>query len=285
MQYPPTPTSANQPSLRAADLDQYHFFTRSISLSAIDSKELSPRIKLSRSTTASELLAAFSPVKHPSRPPSLMFTETMATVNASRDLRQKERVSYTISDDSDSEASPSVVSSSFHTPQKRPTRKMIDLEEDSVEELETPKSPPPRISSAGHKLRPHKELHLSLRAQENGDKPVIKKRKLTLVRKADHKKTKLILESDAKHGDDVTTDLPMAPIRTARNEIRDFIATETAAKRSTFFIAKKNYFLPLLPESNHISRLVEKGECSEADMSNDKDSTVPYETIDVQPKG
>lgn len=209
----------------------------------------------------------------------------MATSRDPRDLRQKERISYTISDDSDSEASPSAVSSAFPTPQKGAALKVIDLGEESDEELDVPTSPPPRVSSAGHQLRARSDLHLSQRAQENGDKPVVKKRKLTSASKAHRKKQKVIVISDAKHGETDTIKLSVPSTRTARNEIRDAIATKTAAKRSAFFIAKKDFFLPLLPESNYISRLLEKGDHSQPDLDNDTDSTVPYEAIEIQPKG
>lgn len=45
---------------------------------------------------------------------------------------------------------------------------------------------------------------------------------------------------------------------TSRQAIRYTIATETAAKRARFFRAKKDYFLPLLPESNYIQKLLDK---------------------------
>lgn len=208
----------------------------------------------------------------------------MATTRDPRELRQKERISYTISDDSESEAPPSAVSSAFPTPQKGAALKIIDLEEESAEELEIPASPPPRISSAGHQLRARSDLHLSLRAQENGDKPVIKKRRLASASRAHRKKQKVIVTSDARHSETQTIRLYVPPTRTARNEIRNAIATETAAKRSAFFIAKKDFFLPLLPESNYISRLIEKGEHSQPDLDKDNDSIAVYEAIENQPK-
>ena len=209
----------------------------------------------------------------------------MATTRDPRDLRQKERISYTISNDSDSEASPSAASSAFPTPQKGAALKVIEVGEESAEELDPPASPPRRISSAGHQLRAHSDLHLSLRAQENGDKPVIKKRKLTSASRSHRKKQKVIVTSDAKHSEGETIKLSIPSTRTARNEIRDAIATETAAKRSAFFTAKKDFFLPLLPESNHISRLTERRGQLHSNIDNDTDSTVPYESIEAQPKG
>ncbi|MCJ1283251.1 hypothetical protein MMC26_002579 [Xylographa opegraphella] len=191
-----------------------------------------------------------------------------------RDLRQKEKVSYAISDDSDEHASISGASSTFHTPQKaKRTRTIIDLEneDDEVEEITRPTTPPPRLSTAGHELRQQKDLHLSLRAQENGDKPVLKKRRV-------------LLPKSKQHNPRVVSDVPPghAP-RTKRNETRDFIATETTAKRVKFFIAQKNYFLPLLPESNYVKRIVEQATIQRSAESTE-DMLAPYESI-AQPEG
>ena len=186
-----------------------------------------------------------------------------------RALRQKEPITYAVSDDSDTTKSPSAVSSAFSSPYKiKRTRNVIDLEEDEVEEIVPPKTPPPRLSSAGHSLRQHGELHLSLRAQENGDKPALKKRKLS--RPSSQKRIRVF--------SNITTIAP----RTARNEVRNAIASQTTAKRASFFVAKKDYFLPLLPEGNHITRLVEQHKHSD---SSDDTATVPYEALTKQPTG
>lgn len=235
----------------------------------------SPRIKLSRSITASELLASFSPKSLPRNdvrpwvsPPKLKIKMT------DRHLRHRNRISYNISDDSDTADSPSGAST-FSSPEKpKRNRTIIDLEDEELEVIELATTPPPRLSSAGHSLRQHKDLHLSLRAQENGDKPVSKKRR---TNPSSHKKQPTI---------SLTSNAP-APTRTARNEIRDSIATKTAGKRAKFFVAKKECFLPLLPESNHVSRLVEQHEHAQAakGANSNADMTVPYELLETQPKG
>lgn len=233
----------------------------------------SDRIRVSKSTTISELLAAFSPTSQPVKgfSPQIWAPQPRLEITMTeRGLRRKEPVIYAISDDSDNADAPSAVSSAFSSPQKvvkRP-RNIIDLEEDELEDIEPPKPPLPRISSAGHSLRQAKDLHLSLRAQENGDKPVLKKRKLSKTRN----------KRQARVSSDFITVAP----RTARNEVRDAIASQTTAKRASFFVAKKNYFLPLLPEGNHISRLVEQHKHSD---SSNITSTVPYEALTKQPVG
>ena len=184
-----------------------------------------------------------------------------------RSSRRKEQISYEISDDSDNPDTSSSLDSTFSTPQKRKAprtrRSIIDLE-DELEEIEPPKTPPPRVSSAGHALRQPSELALSLRAQENGDKRIVKKRKIIKSRS----NPKSILQ-------------PSAP-KTARQELREYVNTETAGKRSNFFVAKKNLFLPLLPEGNHVQRLVAQRQQSQKE---EEDLSVPYEIIERQPAG
>ena len=182
-----------------------------------------------------------------------------------RSSRRQKQISYEISDDSDNPDASSSLDSTFSTPQKAPHRRVsiVDLE-DELAEIEPPKTPPPRLSSAGHSLRQPKELSLSLRAQENGDKRVTKKRKTT-----------------KRRSKSMTIPQPSAP-KTSRQEIREHVNSDTAGKRANFFLAKKELFLPLLPEANHIQRLVaqrQRGREREADLS------VPYEVVENQPSG
>lgn len=218
--------------------------------------------------TASKILASFSPrdqSKKSYSPQSSPDTLQIAMTSI-RGLRNKEQISYEISSDSENGDS-SHADSAFSSPEKpirtRKRTSIIDLE-DEIEEIEPPGTPTPRLSSAGHSLRQHGDLHLSLRAQENGDKPLIKKRKLN---KSHTKKSKDILKPEAP-----------AP-KTARNEVRDQISVETGGKRANFFIDKKDVFLPLLPKGNHIQRLAEQRRDGNATPS------VPYEVLQKQPAG
>lgn len=208
-----------------------------------------------------------------------------------RQLRRKELVSYQVSSDSDIAGSSTATDSPFGTPQKVSTvrkRSIINLDEESEsEELDSPaKSPPPRLSTAGHSLRQHKDLHQSLRALENGDKPLRKKHKATKPSKP----TKFASRASRP-----------ASVKTVRNQIRETIATETTAKRNNFFIAHKDLLLPLLPKKNHITKLIDQKKVGgeEADIlpvsdSLDslkrhdeaiKDLSVPYEELSQQPVG
>ncbi|KAL8996856.1 MAG: hypothetical protein Q9169_003758 [Polycauliona sp. 2 TL-2023] len=201
-----------------------------------------------------------------------------------RQLRRKSAISYELpSSDSDSAPSPVSNDSPFGTPDKpvrRHRRSVVDLE--SEVSASPPKTPPPRLSTAGHSLRQHKDLHLSLRALENGDKPVRKTRKHPSARKQPN----------------VTTSGPK-PV-TERTQIRDAIATGTSIHRANFFISHKHLFLPLLPANNHISKLAEKSKLEGQDddilaisdaagslnaTGYRRDLSVPYEELTEQPQG
>ena len=230
---------------------------------------LSPPTQLSRSSSASQILAAFSPLPQPKKSPSSALASPQdfpITMEQKRSSRKKKQISYEISDDSDNPDTSASLDSTFSTPQKAPRKRVsiIDLE-DELEEIEPPKTPPPRLSSAGHALRQPNELALSLRAQENGDKRTAKKkRRITKIRSKPR------------------STLPPSAPKTARQELREYVNTKTAGKRSNFFVAKKDLFLPLLPEGNHIQRLVAQRLQSE---KGEEDMTVPYEVIEQQPAG
>jgi SNF2 family DNA or RNA helicase len=64
---------------------------------------------------------------------------------------------------------------------------------------------------------------------------------------------------------------------TARNRVREEIAAQTMVKRDTFILSHKNYFLPLLPENNYVSKLAKFAK-SDAKISE-------YTELAVQPKG
>ncbi|KAL8939922.1 MAG: hypothetical protein Q9211_002526 [Gyalolechia sp. 1 TL-2023] len=206
-----------------------------------------------------------------------------------RQLRQKHTISYELSSDSD----PAEASSGtpFGTPKKSVrTRKksVVDLDETDSDNSETSvTTPPPRLSTAGHSLRQHSNLRLSLRAQENGDKSSRKKRR-----------------AKASKRPKVASDVPKPTVKSARSQVRHAIAKGSVVKRNNFFIARKDLFLPLLPKKNHITRLIElqRAEDQEQDILavsdsiesldsapkkdiGSKDLSVPYEDLSQQPCG
>lgn len=248
-----------------------------------------PKVQSARKT-ASDRLASFSPVsqskekKEPQTwtlsPPSF-FPIVMS--DQKRKLRQKAPVHYEISSSGESEQDAESANSTFSSPVKHRRSSgtsIIDLEEeeedesledeDEDEDESLPKVLQPRVSSAGHLLRQHKDLHLSLRAQENADKSVVRRRRV--LKRGGRKNSK------TAHGRRA-----QPPQKTARNQIRDNISRETAVKRGNFYVAKKEYFLPLLPESNNINRLVEARLA--AGQQGDEDLTIPYEALEEQPEG
>ena len=187
----------------------------------------------------------------------------MVLPGGARGLRQKVKVYYNISDDDD------LLISVPTTPETRVRRETIAYSHSAPQE---------RLSSAGHLLRPQKSLNLSLKASENGDKP--------------RKRTRHEVPRKRDRGSKGPS---------SRAQIRSTIASETAANRHRFFIEKKDYFLPLLPENNFIQKLIAKtGERNhpqrriiELDSDSDIPPTVtsistsqlvPYELLQ-QPKG
>lgn len=205
-----------------------------------------------------------------------------------RQLRQKEVVSYEISSESEIDEASAATDSPFGTPQKGDNtrkRSFIHLDEDSESDaMEMPTvPPPPRLSTAGHSLRQHNDLHQSLKAQENGDKPMRKKLKASRPTKPSK----------------VISHIRQPPAKTARIQIRDMIANETVSKRNNFFLAHKDLFLPLLPSKNHVTKLIEQknleGQDDDILAVSDtftslnthemKDLSVPYEDLSQQPLG
>ncbi|KAI9703890.1 MAG: hypothetical protein M1836_007663 [Candelina mexicana] len=197
----------------------------------------------------------------------------------SRSLRQKPQVSYTISDDSDSVVSASETSSPFSTPQAKRSHNFVDLDgdEDKDDGRQSRAGATERLSSAGHSLRPRSTLNLSLKAYENSDKkPLAKKRKL--MSKASIKRTKAYIHSTGDDSEGEESVIVLQPAQSSRAQLRQDIAAETAARRSRFFVAKKEYFLPLLPENNHVQKLVDR-------LGADAGAIRPYEDLQRQPKG
>ena len=195
-----------------------------------------------------------------------------------RAVRAKPRISYEISSDSDDVDSSSVTDSPFSSPKKGPKRRspVVDLEDkdededdgDESEEVEPEGTPPPRMSSAGHSLRHRSVLNQPLRARENGDHRRVSKQKKSKRSSGTSKRKRTVPTSTSQ--------------MTERAEIRHQISTVTAGKRANFFVAYKDLFFPLLPESNHIQRLVEQRQLS---LQGEMDLSVPYKDIETQPAG
>jgi SWI/SNF-related matrix-associated actin-dependent regulator of chromatin subfamily A member 5 len=87
-----------------------------------------------------------------------------------------------------------------------------------------------------------------------------------------------ILESDMLPSPPRPTAKRRAPpkLDTARNRLRGDIAQKSKAKANNFLVANKDYFLPLLPANNQISKLV---------ANHPAKPVVEYEEIKEQPEG
>jgi SWI/SNF-related matrix-associated actin-dependent regulator of chromatin subfamily A member 5 len=86
----------------------------------------------------------------------------------------------------------------------------------------------------------------------------------------------------------VSTDLDelaLTPVLTERMAVRQEIASMTMAKRNQFFIEKKDFFLPLLPPSNYITKLADKHEALSPEEKGKVPSSIPYEQLEAQPRG
>ena len=185
-----------------------------------------------------------------------------------RRLRPKGQITYEISSGSEDELAKSESGSPFTSPDHPSKRRfsIVDLMEEDESEQE--KGPPqPRLSAAGHSLRQPTEINLSLRAQENGDRPRKKRRMLFTAPQS---------MKPARNQQRLHKHKP----ETERNRVRAHIALETARKRTNFLLAHKEYFLPLLPKQNHVQDLIDRkyGDPTKAE-------SIPFEMLEQQPAG
>lgn len=65
-------------------------------------------------------------------------------------------------------------------------------------------------------------------------------------------------------------------LNTARNRLRDDIAKKSKVKANNFLVANKDYFLPLLPKTNQVAKLV---------TNHKAEPIVEYEELNEQPEG
>jgi SWI/SNF-related matrix-associated actin-dependent regulator of chromatin subfamily A member 5 len=95
------------------------------------------------------------------------------------------------------------------------------------------------------------------------------------ARKAHVKKYPKILKGKHKSENKL---LPSLEIVTGRKRIRQQIASGTKIQRDNFYLAHKDYFLPLLPANNYIRKL-------EASSGGIKPNAVQFVPLTEQPKG
>ena len=80
-------------------------------------------------------------------------------------------------------------------------------------------------------------------------------------------------------------DLNLSPVISQRIQIRQDIASKTAANRNRFFVDKKDFLLPLLPSNNYVKKLVEKAAQLSPEELSKLPTIQPYEEIASQPRG
>ena len=174
----------------------------------------------------------------------------------------------------------------------------------------------------GHSLRPRSSLRASAKFRTGPTSPIQRQRR---ANGSSHRKS---TKTTASFKDLVWSDVPgepsdnpasfgtpaasrnrlvlsgasratSSPYLSSRREIRLAIATETTAKRAKFFMAKKDYFLPLLPKTNYIQILLDVAKSAqpntrESPIVGDKphpplkavrEDISPYIELDQQPKG
>ena len=156
------------------------------------------------------------------------------------------------------------------------SRTVIDLDDNEAEQQDelAEKEAPIQYSSAPRSRLRERKPNLSLKAKENAD--ISRQRS----RKGGKKRSAL---SDLI-GED-TTGISLSPVVSDRVAIRQEIASKTTANRNRFFIEKKDFWLPLLPQHNYVRKLVEAHEQLSSAQTARLPSIAPYEEIEVQPRG
>lgn len=187
-------------------------------------------------------------------------------------LRQRPSLSYAVSDLSTSESAPNSSSSSgFSIAEHAPERSAAATDtsdQDSNDTSEDDLARPIRTARTSHPKYQVDELKMENRTKERPHPP----RRSARNRKSD------ILASDTVQPPATTqrSARPPRKLDTARARLRGAIAQQSKAKADSFLAANKDYFLPLLPAHNYVSKLV---------ASNHPRSTVEYEHLRRQPQG
>lgn len=183
-----------------------------------------------------------------------------------RRLRKKPQVSYEVSSDSEDELAPSEDGSAFSSPGKSDQIGIV-VDLISEDELAETSEPPPRKTAADHSLRQRKDLHQSLKALSNADRP---RKKIRRLHRAPQALPLAKVKSQAKP-------------RTERGETRYLTSKENTRKRDNFLKAHQKLFLPLLPEYNYIVKLREQS--LQRSASGKEAHEVQYEVLNEQPAG
>lgn len=141
---------------------------------------------------------------------------------------------------------------------------------ESAKDAELPLNLPERRTSARHSLRsaPQKIAEPTPTPHPRSD--------MGIERRTSSRLAKVILTSDTTPSKAESNAPPKTQTQTARSRIRSGIESTTKVKQDNYLVEKKDYFLPLLPPNNYISKLV---------AAKTKGSITKYKALAAQPKG
>ncbi|KAK5108984.1 hypothetical protein LTR62_007618 [Meristemomyces frigidus] len=204
----------------------------------------------------SDLLHAFGARQSPSSASRISSASRMQRELTGRDARPRSSVNYAESTDTSTPNDSPRSNFSYEDAASSKTSSPPKSDNDTGDQLDTTETivvAPPRSGTRNMPAR-------ATRSQMSYAKPV---RKIT-KKKHNIKKRKGndLLKSDT------------AP--TARNQIRQDIFDHTRPKREAYIMANKDFFLPVLPPSNYLTKLRQ---------SNPEAEVVKYRTVEKQPAG
>ncbi|KAF2703558.1 hypothetical protein K504DRAFT_495383 [Pleomassaria siparia CBS 279.74] len=225
--------------------------------------------------------------KHLSQPPPrLTFNRNSSTVSANKLLDTSSNLlgpeghlleppSTTMFDQSQAFTDPLAPSSVLANEKELPELAMLfalpsPKEVSTVIQIDSSEDEPAKTTRATQASTGIDVLKMETRRKERIDRP----------RRSIRGNKGNILESDTMQEQTPTPTKRRAPPRikndTARNRLRDAIALQSKAKANNFFVANKDSFLPLLPPSNHITRLI---------AGKNTEPIVDYKELTEQPEG
>ncbi|KAL5330229.1 hypothetical protein ACEPPN_003754 [Leptodophora sp. 'Broadleaf-Isolate-01'] len=207
-------------------------------------------------STASSLLSKFLP--------GVSTVHKMDQINRSPQKAARVQPTYT---------EPATSYPSFNSSPNQKVPEYIDLEGDNNDTIivQQPDETEIEYAPSGRSRLRVRKPNMSLKALENIENTTPKRSR------------------PKKGGRDPIADLAgvnLTPVVSKRTEIRQEIASKTAAYRNRFFVEKKDLFLPLLPpQHNYVKKLVEKHEQMTPEEIAQLPTINPYKEIETQPRG
>ncbi|KAF2829500.1 hypothetical protein CC86DRAFT_465101 [Ophiobolus disseminans] len=243
-----------------------------------------------RGSDYQDLLAQFSPLSSADsatklrRVSSQQDSKPAATIAPHDDEKRASRTQrppkYAIPSPSASETPEPV--SNGRPSRSRPTRKSAasrGAAESSLEDQAREASDSSEDELARSARKPRGSARIHAKAEElKMEKHKRDREKDSSLRRGTRDRKTRILESDTMPSPPSAKRRAPPPrkLDSARNRLRDDIAHQSKAKSNNFLVANKDYFLPLLPRSNQITKLVAHHKAQ---------PIVEYEELTEQPRG